>query len=65
MKRAFTVVHVRDLDQAKRNVYLSKSIGYDGAFLINHGIDGQTLLRVFHAIRQETNYWLGVRIRHV
>lgn len=55
------VIHVESEEQALRNARLARVAGCDGAFLINHGIDTDTLLRAHAGVVEALpDWWLGV-----
>lgn len=61
MKKLLPVVHVRDQPQALEQVALARDAGADGAWLISHSDDHDTLWRIFLAVRREhPDFWLGL-----
>jgi len=61
MTRLFPVVHVESGIQARKEVEVARHAGADGAFLINHAIDGDYLWDIFQTCRVDhPSFWLGV-----
>lgn len=55
------VIHVVSTDQALRNAGIAREAGSDGVFLINHGIDSGSLLRIHQEVAAAfPNWWIGV-----
>jgi hypothetical protein len=59
--KVHTVVHVRDTEQALRQVRLARDLGSDGAWLISHGGEAPDLRKLFEEARSHfPDFWLGV-----
>ncbi|MDP3794307.1 MAG: BtpA/SgcQ family protein [bacterium] len=58
----FPVVHVRDHEQALRNVAMARNCGADGVFLIGHNDCSYTmLLSIYEAVdAAHPDFWIGV-----
>ena len=57
----FTVIHVESEEQALRNCEIAITSNADGAFLINHGMSSEDLLKIHHKAFQEfPDWWIGV-----
>jgi len=55
------VIHVESLEQAQRNVQVSRDAGADGVFLINHGMPDRSLLAIHETVADaHPEWWVGV-----
>jgi predicted TIM-barrel enzyme len=55
------VIHVLDVEQAKRNIEAAISGGCPGVFLINHDFEKEKLVPIIKVMRQTfPDYWIGV-----
>jgi len=56
------VIHSRDEEEAMRRLEVVRKVGADGAFLVNHGIGHQKLLRIARtAVMRYPDLFLGVK----
>lgn len=57
------VIHVTDLEQARRNVGVARELGCDGVFLIGHRMSQSALLEIYAAVRGEhPDWWIGLNL---
>jgi hypothetical protein len=60
-KRLFPVNHVRNLEQALRNIETVVAADADGIFLIGHGMPYQKLVEIYQGVRSRyPEFWIGL-----
>lgn len=56
-----TVVHAESQEQVERNIKIAFESGADGAFLVNHRIGFDLLLKIYESVRcQYPDFWIGL-----